>query len=103
MNARKRFPHRRPGHAFDFDYGGLNFHCVVNCFGDGQPGEIFLDAGKVGTSAYVISDEAAVLFSLARQYGAPLQVIKDALPKLLNGHPAGPMGMALKLSEGKNL
>lgn len=95
--TRTRFRNRRPGRSFHFSFEGVPYHAVVNDLADGI-GELFLDGGKVGTTAFTLGKEAAVLFSLARQHGAPLDVIRDALPRLADGSPAGPTGLALQIA-----
>lgn len=102
MTERTRFPNARVGDAFVFDHDGLSYHAVINRFEDGTPGEIFIDAGRVGSTAHTLGKEAAVLFSLARQYGAPMEIIRAALPHLADDSPAGPMDLALSLAEAAN-
>jgi hypothetical protein len=99
MVDRLRFPNLRAGASFDFSHGGVDYHAIVNWFENASIGEIFLDAGKTGSAADIIADEAAVVFSLARQHGTPLDVLRDALPKLPDGSPAGPLGLALEIAE----
>lgn len=99
MTERTRFANRRQGWAQTFKYGPVEYRVTSNRFIDGDIGELFLDAGKTGSDAHIIAKEAAVLFSLARQYGCPLRVIKAALLRLEDGGPAGPTGMALALAE----
>lgn len=99
MTDRSRFRNRRYGESFEFSHDGVGYHAFVNRLDNGQIGELFVDAGKVGTTAFTIAKEAAVLFSLARQFGAPLAVIRAALPRLEDGAPAGPTGMALAIAE----
>lgn len=105
---RTNFPTRRFGTAFDFDQNGMEVRAMVNRFdgnsartydGGGEIGEIFLNAGKPNSAANYMAQEAAILFSIARRYGAPVEVIASALPLLESGEPAGPMGQALKMAE----
>lgn len=91
------FDHRRFGDAFSYEHDGLAYRANFNRFDNGELGEVFLDAGKVGSTTYQIAKELAVMFSIARRCGASLKVIRDALPKNANGGPAGPLGTALKL------
>lgn len=42
--------------------------------------------------------DAAVVFSIARQYGVPFGILFDALTKLKDGSPAGAIGVALKMA-----
>jgi len=39
--------------------------------------------------------DAAVLFSIARQFGVPLEVLQKALMRDSSGKPSGPLGAAL--------
>ena len=41
--------------------------------------------------------DAAVLFSIARQYGAPLEVLRKALMRDANGKASGPLVAAIDL------
>jgi len=97
--TRESFEPRRQGEAFEFTHGNVPYHVVANRLPDGKLGEVFIDAGKTGSDADIVADEAAVLVSLALQYGTPLSTIRAALPKLADGKPAGPMGQALKMAE----
>ena len=66
---------------------------------NGEISEIFINAGKAGSAADVMSKDLAVVFSIARQYGVPLDTIRDAMLKLDNGKAAGPLGRALQIAE----
>lgn len=99
MTSRSTFPPRRAGQAFAFQHDGLGYHAVANRLPNGELAEIFIDAGKVGSTAHTMGKESAVLFSLARQHGCPLSVIRSALPLLHDGGPAGPIGVALAIAE----
>jgi hypothetical protein len=95
---RSVLPNRRNSEAVGFEHHGLAYRACVSRFEDGSIAEMFLDTGKTGTSANIIAKECAVMFSIARQYGAPEGVLFNALPKLHDGSPAGPMGTALALT-----
>lgn len=96
MTDRKRPPDRRWGPLVSYTVGGMKYTAHAN---SGELTEMFLNCGKEGSSANIIARECAVIFSIARQYGVPLDAIRNALPLLHNGKPAGPVGCALFLFE----
>jgi hypothetical protein len=96
MVHRAKLPDRRNATVIDFDYGGVSYVTYFGCGVDGTLAEIFLNAGKEGSAADIIGRECAVSISIALQYGVPLAVLMEALPKLANSEPAGPVGIALK-------
>lgn len=97
--SRQDFPTRRPGEALDYDYDGMAIRACANRFDGGEIGEIFINAGKPDSAAYYVAQEAAIIFSIARRYGAPMSEIRAALPKLASGKPAGLVGVFLKMVE----
>jgi ABC-type spermidine/putrescine transport system permease subunit II len=99
--TRRRFSNRRQTESFKFEHNGIAYRASVSRFEDGEIGELFLNAGKIGCAADIVAHDAAVIFSIARQYGVPLQTIKDALAKLPDCTPAGPIGVALELADRK--
>lgn len=98
--TRSRLPQRRPTETFTFDHEGVKYIASFGRDNQGHIRELFLDAGKQGSSANIVAKECAVVLSLALQYRVPLETISDALPKLLNGQPAGPLGVALGHVQG---
>lgn len=95
---RRYLPNRRVSEAFDFECMGVAYRANTSRFEDGTLGEMFLEAGKIGTAAHIIAKESAVVLSIALQYGVPIDRIYDALPKLSDCFPAGPIGVALKIA-----
>lgn len=96
MTERCRLPNKRNCESFQFEHNNIKYHASIGRFEDGSIAEIFLDAGITGTAINIMAMDAATTFSIARQYGAPLNVIMDALCKLADGTPAGPLGAALR-------
>lgn len=92
---RQRLPARRESPAFSFKHNELPYTAQFSKAENGDLMELFLNAGKEGTAADTLGRECAVILSLALQHGTPLATIIDALPKLSNGSPAGPIGAAL--------
>ena len=97
MTARERLANRR-GHALlDFEHAGQRYTAGVGCFVDGRPAELFLTSSKVGTANDVNARDAAILLSLALQFGCPLDTARGAISRNENGSPAGPIGAVLDI------
>jgi hypothetical protein len=95
MTARHRLPDRRPSETFDIEVRGLRFTATISRFPDGSIGEVFLVNHKCGSMAGIIASDAAVVCSIALQYGAPLDVIRKALMRDSRGRASSPLGAAL--------
>lgn len=95
--GRRRLPNRRPCETFDFESQGLRFTANFSRFADGTVSELFIRNHKVGSMAGINVQDAAVLFSIARQYGAPLAVLQKALMRDANGNASGPLAAAIDL------
>ena len=97
MTQRLRLPNRRPCETFDFESQGMKFTASFSRFADGSISELFIRNHKVGSMAGINVQDAAVLFSIARQFGAPLEVLRKALMRDADGRANGPLGTALDL------
>jgi hypothetical protein len=95
--TRHRLPNRRQSPAIEFEHNRVRYTSQVSYDATGALREMFLNAGKEGTAADIVGRECATILSIALQYNVPLETIENALPKLANGLPAGPVGMALSL------
>jgi hypothetical protein len=62
---------------------------------DGRLGEIFLSSNRPGSSIEALARDAAVVTSLALQFGCPVEVIRHALTKDADGGPATLLGAVL--------
>ena len=58
-------------------------------------GEIFLSNHRVNSMAGIMASDAAVVASIALQYGVPIHVIRHALMRDSIGKPSGPLGVVL--------
>ena len=104
---RSRLPPRRASETFRFELGGLHYHATISRFHyhatisrfteGGRVAEIFLSNNKSGSQADANARDAAVAASLAFQYGCPLEVLRGALLRDMQGSPATPLGMALDI------
>jgi hypothetical protein len=97
MSERRRLPNRRASETFNFESQGLRFTATISRFDDGRLGEVFITNHKAGSMAGINASDAAVVCSIALQYGVPLDVIRKALMRDPRGKPSGPLGTALDL------
>src|SRR5947209_7291402 len=94
---RRRLPDRRASVTFDIESQGLKFMVTVARFADGAVAEIFLQNHKAGSMAGINAQDAAVVASIALQYGVPLETIRRALMRDAQGRASGPLGTALDI------
>jgi hypothetical protein len=92
---RERLPNRRPAISTSFERDGAWFEMTAGFYPDGRPGEIFLNADRANSLLDFLMSDAAILASLALQYGAPLDEIRHALKRDIRGAAASPIGTAL--------
>ncbi len=81
---------RRPALTYDMDFWGQRFAVTIDPAG---MAEVFVSShAKAGSSTEAAVRDAAILFSLARQYGCPLETIARALTRNGDGTPSTPIG-----------
>jgi hypothetical protein len=98
MPDRERLPNRRGSENIDFSVRGQKYIATVSRYEDGRLAEFFInDAGKAGTDVEINAAEGAIVLSFARQYGAPIEKIRKAMPRSPAGSPLGPLGKLLDL------
>lgn len=97
---RQRLPNRRNSERFEFAYQDIPFTATISYFGDGRLGEIFIDCHKVGSAVGILAADAAILCSIALQYGASLETLRHALSRDSRGNPTSPLGVALDIVAG---
>jgi hypothetical protein len=95
MSGRERLPNRRACESLKFEHAGLGFALTAGRYRDGRIAEIFLSSDKVGSPIEAIARDATVTVSIALQFGAPLETIRNALTKDHDGAPATLLGAAL--------
>jgi hypothetical protein len=95
MTARERLPNRRACESFEFRHNGFAFTASAGFFEDGHLGELFLSSHKPGSPIEAIARDAAVTISIALQFGADLETIRQALTRDHDGGPATLLGAAL--------
>jgi hypothetical protein len=99
--TRERLPDRRFCETFSLECSGLAYVASIGRFDDGRPAEIFLTNHKAGSHADTNARDAAVVCSIALQFGVPLDVIRRALMRDSRGRASGPLGVALDMVAGQ--
>lgn len=107
FGERRRLPDRRPAESREItfarsDGAEVTYEATIGFHPeDGHPGEIFLFGPKDGTDMSAICADGSVLISIALQYGAPPEVLAEAIgrvPVELDGpsiRPVSILGAAL--------
>ena len=101
-NDRRILPPRRRSDGFELRHGNHTSHVSLGYFPDGTVGEVFIGAAmemgarkKAGSELEGLWRALGILFSIALQYGAPLDVIAHALTREESNQPttiAGAIG-----------
>lgn len=111
MMAREKLPNRRSTENFEFIHPASSgaeiiYSASVGYYGDGRVGEVFLSSGRTGTDVDLATRDSAIAFSLALQFGCPMDVIAPAFLRREDGKPEGPLGtlvnIIMHMQEAKN-
>jgi hypothetical protein len=94
---RDRLPNRRAAETIAFERDRSQYEMTVGYYPDGRVGEVFLNADRADSLLDVLTSDAAILASLALQYGCPLEAITHALKRDARGVAASPIGAAMDL------
>ncbi|MDE3095984.1 MAG: vitamin B12-dependent ribonucleotide reductase, partial [Chloroflexota bacterium] len=70
---RRHLPDERQSVTHKFRVGEQEGYVTVGLYAEGQPGEIFVNISKEGSTIRGLMDSVAVLTSVALQYGVPLE------------------------------
>ena len=70
--VRRRMPDTRVAINHKFEIAGHKGYLTVGMFEDGQPGELFIQMNKEGSTIGGLMDTVATLTSISLQYGVPL-------------------------------
>jgi ribonucleoside-diphosphate reductase alpha chain len=71
--VRRRMPETRVAINHKFEIAGHKGYLTVGMFEDGQPGELFIQMNKEGSTIGGLMDTIATLTSISLQYGVPLE------------------------------
>ena len=101
--ARKPLPPRRRAESFEFSHGGHRYHVTLGFYpeADGamprRLGEIFMNAGKIGTALDIAVRDTAIAVSLALQLGAEPEALRRAFLRDDDGRAEGVFGKLFDL------
>jgi hypothetical protein len=95
--TRNRLPNRRGAISTSFARDGACFEMTAGFYPDGRAGEIFLNADRANSLLDFLMSDAAILASIALQYGAPLDELRHALKRNSAGEASSPIGTALDM------
>jgi len=70
---RHRMPDTRMSLTHKFDIAGHEGYITVGLYEDGQPGELFIQMSKEGSTIGGLMDTIGTLTSVSLQYGVPLE------------------------------
>jgi hypothetical protein len=90
--TRRLLPQRRASENFVVRFWNQDFNVTAGRYPDGSLGEIFIDGGKSGQDVQATARDAAILMSLALQFGATVETIRHAVTRSGNGEAASMMG-----------
>src|ERR1700736_1556879 len=71
--SRSRMPDTRVSLTHKFEIAGHEGYITVGLYESGQPGELFIQMAKEGSTIGGLMDTVATLTSIALQYGVPLE------------------------------
>ena len=95
--SRQRLANRRFSESFDFEAQGLTFTATFSRGADGSVQEVFIRNHKASSMAGINASDASVLWSIARQYGVPFDVLQKSLMRNADGAGSGPLAVALDI------
>jgi hypothetical protein len=97
MTARRTLPPRRSSRTFELYHAAKQFTVSVGYFDPmcTQPAEVFVNGAKVGSDVEAVARDAAVLLSIALQYGVPLETMAGAATRGRDGEPMTIIGAVL--------
>ena len=100
---RLELPNRRGGENFDFLHKGHRYYASVRYPTRLSlvPSEIFLNSAKIDSDQDMAARDAAVVISVALQYGVPLAELANALGRDPDGAASSPIGHLLDILLGK--
>lgn len=106
MGKRRKMPPRRRSDTIEFFHkhanGNKSLHvATLGYYKDGTVGEVFIDAHKQATGLAEQARDAAVLLSIALQYGVPMREIHAAIGRDEDGRPHTIIGSALDVLVGE--
>lgn len=104
IHQRQVLPDRRGGDNFEFQHKGHRYLASVR-YSTAQsvvPAEIFLNSAKIDSDHDLAARDAAILASVALQYGVPLADLAHALGRDPDNSASSPIGKLLDILLGRD-
>jgi hypothetical protein len=92
---RRRLPNRREAQTIGFEHAGARYQFTAGFYPDGSLGEVFLNHARSDSLLDALAHDAAIVVSLALQFGCPLETILHAIKRNSSGAASSPIGSAL--------
>jgi ribonucleoside-diphosphate reductase alpha chain len=86
--TQRKMPITRQSITHEFKIGGFAGYLTVGMYEDGNPGEIFINVSKEGSTISGLLDTIAISVSFALQYGVPLEKLVNKFSHM-RFEPAG--------------
>ena len=95
--SRAHLPNRRASETVTLSHEGLSFDLSTGYYEDGGIGEAFVHARgrNVNSMLTNLLQDAAIIISLARQWGVPIEKMREGVLRDEDGSPATIVGCAL--------
>ncbi|WFU68595.1 hypothetical protein [Bradyrhizobium sp. CB2312] len=93
--SREQLPNRRQNETQEFERDGIRVTLTVGYRPTGEVGEIFLNADRSNSMLDVLMSDAAIIASLALQYGVSLRQLAHSVKRDRFGIASSPIGAAL--------
>jgi len=95
VKHREQLPNRRPCETVNMRVHDQEVIVTTGYHADGRVGEVFITSSKVGSNTEAIARDAAVVLSIAIQFGVPLTTLRGAVTREQDGSPSTVIGAVL--------
>lgn len=95
--TRNDLPARRESETFELRHGDLRtvFAVTLGFYPGGAIGEVFISGAKAGSEVEAVARDGAVLLSIALQHGVPMEILKRAITRDLDGKASSIVGTVI--------
>lgn len=93
--GRERPLDRRFAGTQTFEHLGAYFTITEGRYDDGRLCELFINAAHANSALDALASDAAIILSIALQFGADPEIIRRALKRDSQGRASSPIGAAL--------
>lgn len=94
---RENLAARREQTTITTAFGPSAYKISIGAYPDGRPAEVFISTDKASTDLEAIARDAAIMISIALQYGAKLEDLRSAATRDAQGFASSIIGHTLDL------